>query len=343
MRPAPLILFSVLAAGLAAPFAMVAFGTVSPPPPGNFTGPPDSPPGVVETYQARDGQHLAVRLFDATDATARREERIAILIHGSGSSSLYMSALANALASQGMTSYAPDWRGNGLSGRSGDIDHVGQLEEDLEDLLGFVERDHPGATFVLVGFSAGGSFSLRVADQPVGRHFTRIVALAPFLGRRDPSARPNHGEWAKPYVVRLVGLKMLHGVGVHALDGLPVVAFAVPKDIAPERGTPTWSYRLAENFNTSGGMSLFAPGRTWHDDIGSARTRLNIIYGDKDTVTDTARAKSEFASAFPDIPFTIVPDTDHADLVRRAPAVASIVRAVLGEVPAASLEDGVPR
>jgi hypothetical protein len=30
------------------------------------------------------------------------------------------------------------WRGGGLSGRDGDIDHVGQLEEDLDDLLSWI-------------------------------------------------------------------------------------------------------------------------------------------------------------------------------------------------------------
>jgi hypothetical protein len=52
----------------------------------------------------------------------------------------------------------------------------------------------------------------------------------------------------------LIGLKIVDAVGLHTLDGFPVIAFALPKDVAPEQGVRSYSYRMVENFNASGGV-----------------------------------------------------------------------------------------
>jgi non-heme chloroperoxidase len=45
-----------------------------------------------------------------------------------------MNPLAKTLQAEGVTVYAPDLRGHGSSGRRGDIDYIGQLDDDLVDL-----------------------------------------------------------------------------------------------------------------------------------------------------------------------------------------------------------------
>jgi hypothetical protein len=166
-----------------------------------------------------------------------------------------------------------------------------------DDLVSWIQRSHPSSRFILVGFSAGGSFALRITNEAVGKRFIKIVAIAPYLGFKDPATRPNNaGGWVKPYTVRLLGLKMLNSMGIYAFDGLPIAAFALPKNGDPARGTPTWSYRLVENFNTHGGPSLFTPRDTWWDDIRGADTRLAVLFGADDPGIDPAKARAEFAA-----------------------------------------------
>jgi PAS domain-containing protein len=168
------------------------------------------------------------------------------------------------------------------------------------------------------------------SGEPLGKRFIKIVAIAPYLGLKDPATRPNNaGGWVKPYTARLLGLKMLNGVGFHAFVGLPVAAFALPKDIDPARGTPTWSYRMVENCNTRGGPSLFTPRDTWRDDIRGADTRLAVLFGADDPGIDPAKARAEFAVTAPEVPVVIVPNADRVGLVQGPPAIARILAVTL--------------
>jgi Serine aminopeptidase, S33 len=58
-----------------------------------------------------------------------------VLIHGTATESSVMNALAKTLNAAGTTVYAPDLRGHGASGNRGDIDYIGQLDDDLVDLI----------------------------------------------------------------------------------------------------------------------------------------------------------------------------------------------------------------
>ncbi len=61
--------------------------------------------------------------------------------------------------------YALDLRGRGESGgRSGDVDHIGQYEEDLTDVVAALRSAHPDRGFVLSGHSMGGGIAQRFAQ-----------------------------------------------------------------------------------------------------------------------------------------------------------------------------------
>jgi non-heme chloroperoxidase len=49
----------------------------------------------------------------------------------------------------GVTAYALDVRGHGASGRRGDIDYIGQLDDDLADFMAQIRADHPNAACAL--------------------------------------------------------------------------------------------------------------------------------------------------------------------------------------------------
>jgi alpha-beta hydrolase superfamily lysophospholipase len=199
----------------------------------------------VERFQGRDGTELGYRHYSPRGPAA---DHIAIVVHGSsGSSRGAVHTLSTALAARGVETYAVDIRGHGASGTRGDIGYLGQLEDDLADLVGEVRKTHPAAPLTLIGHSSGGGFALRVAGSPVQNLFARTVLLAPYLGYDAPSTRPDAGGWASPDIPRFIALSVLRGIGLPFAESLPTVAFAVPPDSASVLNA-NYSYRLMINF-----------------------------------------------------------------------------------------------
>jgi len=139
-----------------------------------------------------------------------------------------MNALAKTLNAAGTTVYAPDLRGHGSSGKRGDIDYIGQFDDDLVDLIATIRPEHANAALTLIGFSGGGAFTIRIAGGPHGDLFNRYIVIAPAIVYPSPLARPNAGGWATPYVPRIVGLIVLNKMGIHWFDGLDAIVFAIP-------------------------------------------------------------------------------------------------------------------
>jgi alpha-beta hydrolase superfamily lysophospholipase len=89
----------------------------------------------------------------------------------------------------------------------------------------------------LAGFATGGGFALRFAGGAPAHLFDRYLLLAPSLTYHGPMFRPPSEGAAEvrlfsgPYVPRLIGLAAANAEGVHAFDGLPVIAFAVAPDL----------------------------------------------------------------------------------------------------------------
>src|SRR6201996_7945567 len=157
----------------------------------------------LSRFSARDGTELAYRHYPAR---GQATGSIAILVHGSSGSSAAVHALADALAAHGVETYAPDIRGHGGSGTRGDIAYLGQLEDDMADLVALVRKDSPAAPITLLGHSAGGGFALRIASSPIKDRFVRTIMLAPYLGYDAPTNRPQSGGWANPDLPRFFGL-----------------------------------------------------------------------------------------------------------------------------------------
>src|ERR1700675_1202916 len=178
-------------------------------------------PGV-ERFQARDGTALGFRHYAVTGPSTGRA---AIVIHGSsGSSANNIHALSWALSQRGVETWAVDIRGHGVSGTRGDIGYIRQLEDDLADFVAEVRKTSPDVPLTLIGHSAGGGFALRVAGSSIQNLFTRTRLLAPYLGPRAPTNRPNSGGWANPDIPRILALMVLRRLGIDCCDALPVVA-----------------------------------------------------------------------------------------------------------------------
>jgi alpha-beta hydrolase superfamily lysophospholipase len=224
----------------------------------------------VSRFQARDGTELAYRHYPAQ---APATGRIAVVVHGSsGSSRGAIHALSLALAARGVQTYAVDIRGHGGSGNRGDIAYIGQLEDDLADLVGEIRKTDPSAPLTLIGHSSGGGFALRVAGSPIQNLFTRTVLLAPYLGYDAPSSRADAGGWASPDIPRFIALSVLHRIGMPWAESLPAIAFAVPPN-SSRILTATYSYRLMRNF---------AASRDFRADLAAATKPVAIFSGSAD-------------------------------------------------------------
>ncbi|MCP5287363.1 MAG: alpha/beta fold hydrolase [Burkholderiaceae bacterium] len=268
----------------------------------------------LQTVPARDGTALAYRRYAPVDGTPRGS---VTLVHGSSASSESLHPLARALSAAGWAVLVPDWRGHGATGARGRIDHVGQLDEDLDDLLTALK---PPAPATLLGFSSGGGFALRIAGGPLQGRFQSYLLLSPFLGQDASTHRPDSGGWVRVGVPRLVGLMLLDRLGLwrwlpRALTDLPVTRFALDP-AAQARLTPAYGYALATNFR---------PPADHLGTMRAAKRPVAILVGAQDEAFRAERYADEVARAGQRWPVRVLPGLGHIPMTLDAGAHAAIV------------------
>jgi alpha-beta hydrolase superfamily lysophospholipase len=262
----------------------------------------------LDRFYARDGTELAYRHYPASAQSSRQ---IAIVVHSSSASSVAVPALAKALAARGIETYAPDIRGHGASGTRGDIVYLGQLEDDLADFVGEIRKAHPAAPLTLIGHSSGGGFALRVAGSPLQSLFARTVLLAPYLGPNAPSTRLDAGGWASADIPRIIGLTLLHELGIVCCESLPTVAFAVAPNSSRILAS-TYSYRLMRNFASS---------RNYREDLAGAGKPVTIFAGTSDQLMFPEKYKDAFDQR---AQVRLIDGVDHIGIMSDAVAVSII-------------------
>jgi pimeloyl-ACP methyl ester carboxylesterase len=308
-RPRMIAIASCLLLGTAFVLAaVIAFGTASPPRPVQPRLIDLSELPALSRYTARDGKQLAYRAYPGGG------DQVAVLIHGSGTESSVMNGLAKALNSAGTTVYAPDLRGHGASGKRGDIDYIGQLDDDLEDLIATIRPKHAGAAHTLIGFSGGGALTIRIAGGTRDDLFNRYIVISPAIVYPSPLARPNAGGWATPYMPRIVGLIVLNTMGIHWFDGLDAIVFAVPP--GNENMTGIYSFRLAMNLGSSGFFGA----------LGRTKKPMALIAGGNDDQFYADRYAPTLRPAKPDLTVELVPGLDHVDMLMKPAALAALRR-----------------
>jgi alpha-beta hydrolase superfamily lysophospholipase len=267
-------------------------------------------PGL-ERFQARDGTTLAYRHYAVR---APSGGRIAILVHGSSGSSTSVHALADALAEHGVETYAVDIRGHGASGTRGDIAYLGQLEDDLQDLVAVVRQKSPNAPLTLIGHSAGGGFALRAAGSPLQHLFVRTVLLAPYLGPFAPTNRPNSGGWASPDMPRILALVLLRRIGIDCCEALPVLAFAVPPN-SERMLVPAYTERLRSNFATH---------LDYRTDLAAVTRPLTIFSGADDELMLADKYAEAVRDVAPSVDVKLIEGVNHIGIVG-APKAVSVI------------------
>jgi non-heme chloroperoxidase len=267
---------------------------------------------AVRTYAARDGTNLGYRIYDGGGTQS------VVLIHGSSDDGAGLHPLAKALRDAGASVYVPVLRGHGTFGRSGDIDHIGQLEDDLADFVVVLRPLHPGSSFSLIGFSSGGGFVLRVIATADEKLFDRFIMISPALAPGSPTIRPDTGGWVSVAKPRIIVVALLNRLGVHWLNGLPIVAFATsPK--APNL-TSAYSFRLAVDFG--------AP-RDYLAALGRSKKPAALLVGGSDELFFPDRFAPLLKPARPDLPIKIVPGIGHIGMTVTPEGIAAVRKSFL--------------
>jgi alpha-beta hydrolase superfamily lysophospholipase len=269
---------------------------------------------ALQRFSARDGTELAYRHYPAR---ATPVGKVAILVHGSSGSSVAVHALADALAARGIDTFAPDIRGHGGSGTRGDIGYLGQLEDDLGDLVVEVRKTAPALPIVLLGHSAGGGFALRAASAPIQDLFARTVLLSPYLGYDAPTNRENSGGWASPDVPRILALGVLARLGLPCCEALPVLAFAVRPN-SERYVVSTYSYRLLRNFAT----------RSYKSDLSAAKHPVTIMAGADDELMLADKYADAVHPVAPAVDVKLIAGVNHMEIVSAPQAVSAIAEDV---------------
>jgi non-heme chloroperoxidase len=306
----------LLAAAAMVPVVVVALNApASPPPMASMAVPlqrvslPEVPPS--RQFQARDGASLQYYAYPA------EPDKVAVLVHGTAGPGTSMHSLAEQLRAAGVTTYVLDIRGHGGSGRRGDIDYIGQLDDDLVDFVRELGPAQNGATRTLVGFSGGAGFTVRFAGGPKGLLFDRYVFLAPIFPGA-PTWRPNAGGWVSLSVPRIATIVWLNRLGIHWFDGFPVIRYAV----APDRSdvTASYSYRLLVNFGAGGGQH-----ETY---LRNIRRPAAVFVGGADEQVVADQFTPLLQRLGLNIPVTIIPNMTHRDMIAAPEALQVVARAI---------------
>lgn len=312
-----LIAFLVSLAAIAAiPVAVILFDApASPPVMTSMAVPADQThrdfPAPLQ-FRARDGANLQYYAYPAAP------NKVAVLVHGSAGPGTSMHDLATALHAAGVTVYVPDVRGHGGSGRRGDIDYIGQLDDDLADFVAQLGPAKTGETRTLLGFSAGAGFAIRFAGGPYGALFDRYVLLSPTTLSDAPTLRPNAGGWISVAVPRIVAIVWLNRLGIHRFDGFPAIRYAVSPEMATSM-TASYSYRLLINFGA---------GRPYQTYLRNIHRPASIFVGDADEQVIADQFAPLLQRLGVNIPVTVVPNMKHTDMIHRPEAFRVIVPAV---------------
>ena len=270
------------------------------------TGPPaDLPP--FETFAARDGEELGFRRYDSA------AQRVLVFVHGSSYHGVSYHALASQLSRSGAAKVAlPNLRGHHLSGRRrGDVEYVGQLEDDVFDLIAHLRREGWGGPLTLGGHSSGGGFAIRFAGGASAGVASSLLLLAPVIPT-SPALRGDGdaGGWASVHLRRVFGLALLNAVGIHGFDALPVIQFAKPRRFWDGSETLAYSHRLNASYH---------PRADYASDLRAARTKpLLVLVGADDEAVDGAALRELFAADAEAV--EVLPGVDHFG-VYREPAV----------------------
>ena len=322
-------LFGVFLLGLTVALYLVA----TPPPPisepkdvFDFTslriGPAEIPPPSLRRYAARDGEQLAYRIYESTS------DRILIFVHGSSYHGGGYYALAAALSLGGAAKVVlPNMRGHYQSGRHrGDVEYIGQMEDDIADLIRHLREQRLNGPLTLGGHSSGGGFAIRFAGGGQAAPISSYLLLAPAVPTSPAMRQATAGGWASLNFRRLYGLLALNAIGIHGFNALPVIEFNKPAKFWDGTETLSYSYRLNVSYH---------PRYRYQDDIRSLGGPTLVMIGANDEAIDPEALRGLFAESARNAQMTVIPGLNHFGIFN-TPEVWEMISTWLKTQPSAA-------
>jgi non-heme chloroperoxidase len=293
------------------------------------SGERDAPPALAAAsglarYRARDGSWLSHRFYDSP------ADAVLIFLHGSSYHGGGYHDLAQAIAAGGHAKvYLPNLRGHYMSGaRRGDVDYIGQLEDDLADLIAFArEQGHRGPV-LLGGHSSGGGLAIRFAGGAHRDLVDAFVLLSPVLPVAPTTRGGDAGGWASLAGRRLAGLLILNAFGVTGFNALPSIQFNKPEEYWDGTETLSYSYRLNASYH---------PRYAYQADVAALGDRVLLLVGEDDEANDASAYAALFAESPSQARIEILPGVDHFGVFTEAAALerlaAGVSRLAKGGLP----------
>ena len=262
-------------------------------------------------FYARDGRELFYRFF------LGKSKVIVILIHGSGSEGRYLLPLAKKLnSSLNISVVLPDLRGHGMSALEsmGDTEYLGQLEHDLEDLKRELISNYSNSKILIAGHSSGGGLAVKYGGSSLKR-FDGYILLAPYLGYKAPTVRPDSGGWVQVIQSRYAGLAMLNNVGIKRFNHLPVMFFNRPESVDDSLQVDSYSYRMNESFSPQSYVS----------DLRAIDKPILALVGEDDEAFYVDKFSEVFNENAPHTELTLIQNAKHLDLPNKQETIGIIL------------------
>ena len=263
---------------------------------------------ALQRYPARDGTQLAYRFY------ASAGDPLLVFVHGSSYHGAGYHALATAISSSGAAKVLlPNLRGHYMSGQKrGDIDAIGQLEDDVADLVEFARKRGHAGPLVLGGHSSGGGFAIRFAGGPYGHLATAYLLLSPILPLAPTIRGGTAGGWARLHQPRLFGLLFLNAVGISGFNGLTIIQFNKPEAFWDGTETLAYSYRL----NTA-----YHPRYDYRSDIAAMGDDVLLLVGADDEANDGTAYPKLFEESGSSAEIVVLPGVNHFGVFRNEQAL----------------------
>ncbi|MBA2728564.1 MAG: alpha/beta fold hydrolase [Parachlamydiaceae bacterium] len=227
----------------------------------------------LKQFSARDGIALSYRFYDSY-----KKDRVIILLHGSSAHGEYLHGFADYLSSKRNVGevYVPNLRGHYGSGTSrGDCDYIGQLEDDLYDLIHHFQLQNK--KIILVGHSSGGGLAIRVAGGPYQNLIQGYVLLSPAIPTAPTMRQGTAGGWATVSIIKIIALSILTSMGIKKWNRSHVIQFNKLQEYCDGKETLSYTFNLNSSYH---------PRQPYQNDIKALNDKFVVFVGSEDEAND---------------------------------------------------------
>jgi non-heme chloroperoxidase len=262
---------------------------------------------VKEYYlTARDKKQL----FYRTIKSPRKKSALVIILHGSSYHGSYLIPLGLHLHELADICI-PDIRGHGKSGPLGTCSYIGQLEDDLLDLIKKLSSNNNYQKIIIVGHSSGGGLAIRFAASKHKDLVHQLILLSPAIITAPTMNTPGAKSWAHINKIKIMELLALNAIGISRFNTTVVVKINKKQDQCDGSETLSYDYNLSVSMH---------PRIPYHKDLKTVAEKTTLLVGELDEINNPYA----FEKLFPKDRIQILSDTGHLDIVNNQDVIAEI-------------------